>query len=119
MLQKRDIAICVILTVITCGIYGMYWLYCLTRDVNLVSSDHSIDPGTAVVLTIVTCGIYGIYWAYKMGQHMYTVKRTYGYAGDDRSALYLICSLFGFGIVVYILLQSDLNGMADGTAPRV
>ena len=26
MIQQRNIAVCIILSIVTCGIYGLYWL---------------------------------------------------------------------------------------------
>ena len=32
MIQQRNIAVCIILSIVTCGIYGIYWLICLNDD---------------------------------------------------------------------------------------
>ena len=45
MIQKRDIAICIILSLVTCGIYGLYWLSCLADDVNTVSDNPGDTSG--------------------------------------------------------------------------
>ena len=37
MIERRNIAVCIVLTLVTCGIYGIYWIVCLTNDVNTVS----------------------------------------------------------------------------------
>lgn len=34
MIQQRNIAMCIILSIVTCGIYGLYWYACLTNDTN-------------------------------------------------------------------------------------
>ena len=34
MIERRNIAVCIVLTLVTCGIYGIYWIVCLTNDVN-------------------------------------------------------------------------------------
>ena len=61
MIERRNIAVCIVLTLVTCGIYGIYWIVCLTNDVNTVSGDvNGTSGGMVVLLTIVTCGIYGI-----------------------------------------------------------
>ena len=67
-LEKKNIATCVILTFVTCGIYGIYWLYCLIRDINTISEDpDSMSPIIVILLGIITCGIYFVYWFYKAG----------------------------------------------------
>ena len=56
MIERRNIAVCIVLTLVTCGIYGIYWIVCLTNDVNTVSGDvNGTSGGMVVLLTIVTC----------------------------------------------------------------
>lgn len=108
--KERNVALAIIFTIITCGIYGIYWFIVLTDEVKEKSGDSQMaSGGVAFLLTLVTCGIYGIYWAYKMGKAMQVVEKNNGVGEADNSVLYLILQLFGLGIVVYALIQSDLN----------
>ena len=114
MVQKRDIVVAIVLTVVTCGIYGLYWFIVMTDDVKAASGDASFTSGgMSLLLTILTCGIYGIYWAYKMGELMKVAQESNGLPVKDNSILYLILEIIGLSIVVYILVQSDLNAIAD------
>ena len=36
MVTQRNIALCIILSIVTCGIYGLIWLVFLTDDTNTV-----------------------------------------------------------------------------------
>jgi drug/metabolite transporter (DMT)-like permease len=112
-MKQRDIAIAVILTIVTCGIYGIYWLIVLTDEIGEVSGDRSISGVMAFLLTMVTCGIYGYYWAYKMGQQLTAAKQARGMivSSTELSVLYLILQLFGLSIVNYCLMQNELNTM--------
>ena len=49
MIERRNIAVCIVLTLVTCGIYGIYWIVCLTNDVNTVSGDVNGTSGGMVV----------------------------------------------------------------------
>ena len=100
MIERRNIAVCIVLTLVTCGIYGIYWIVCLTNDVNTVSGDvNGTSGGMVVLLTIVTCGIYGIYWAYKQGEKLDFTKNNRGIPSSNSGVLYLILQIFGFGII--------------------
>ena len=112
-IARRDLAVAIILSIITCGIYGIYWFIVMTEDVNALTDDHKTSGGMAFVLTLVTCGIYGIYWAYSMGKRMYEYQSARGENVSDNSVLYLVLTIFGFGIVVYALLQDTLNKYAE------
>lgn len=112
MTQERNIAMCIILSLVTCGIYGIYWFVCLTDDANTVaisSDDVTASGGMAFLLVIVTCGIYYYYWAYKMGEKLDNAKAQRGMNSSSGSILYLILCIFGLGIVAYALMQNDLN----------
>ena len=113
-IKARDIAVCIILSIVTCGIYGIYWLVCLVDDLNVASGRvGDTSGGMVALLTIVTCGIYGMYWAYKAGEKIaYVKQRNTGIMDGNDSVLYLILSIVGFSIVVYALLQSELNKVA-------
>lgn len=88
--QSRSIAVAVILTIITCGIYGIYWMIQLNDEINFLSGEPQATSGGMVLLfTLLTCGVYGLYWNYKMGERVDRIKGTYGNSG----ILYLILSL--------------------------
>ena len=113
MIERRNIAVCIVLTLVTCGFYGIYWIVCLTNDVNTVSGDvNGTSGGMVVLLTIVTCGIYGIYWAYKQGEKLDFTKNNRGIPSSNSGVLYLILQIFGFGIIAYALMQNELNKLA-------
>ena len=112
--KNRNIALCVVLSIITCGIYGIYWLVCLVDDLNVASGRTGDTSGGMVfLLSLITCGIYGIYWMYKAGEKVaYIKQRNTGEVDSSSSVLYLILGIIGFGIVVYALIQSELNKVA-------
>ena len=72
-----------------------------------------------LLLTLVTCGIYGIYFSYQMGKYMVKAGENYNVKIEDNSILYLILTIFGFGIVSYCLVQNDLNTIAKTKGPEV
>ncbi len=111
----RNIAMTIILTIVTCGIYGIYWFIVMTDDAKKVSRDEQgASGGLAFLLTLITCGLYGIYWYYKQGKRLYDAGINYGVNIKDNSVLYLVLGIFGLGIVSYILIQSDLNEFSSG-----
>src|SRR5690606_26879245 len=112
MVQPRNIGLEIVLTLITCGIYGIYWFIVLTNDVGKVSGDSSFTGGKHFLLTLVTCGIWSIIWSYQAGKLIDEAYRQRGMHGTDNSVLYLVLTLFGFGIVTYALVQNDVNKMA-------
>lgn len=109
-MRERGIAISIILSIVTCGIYGIYWFICLTNEVESASEDKTMSSGgVAFLLTIITCGIYGLYWAYKMGKLLSVAKEKNNLPSEDNSVLFLVLQLIGFAIINYALIQNSLN----------
>ena len=106
--MTRNIVVCVLLSIITCGIYGLYWMYTLNEYARAVAPNEWRTSGlTVILLSIITCGIYGLYWNYKMGKAYMTVN-----GGNDNSLLFILLSLFGFSIVNWAIMQNDINHAA-------
>lgn len=105
----RNVAIYVILTLVTCGLFGFYWMVVLNDDSLEASGESGTTGGMVVLLTLVTCGIYGIYWSYQLGQRIDRINANYGRYTDNSGLLYLLLNLFGLAIVVYAVAQNELN----------
>lgn len=104
-MKERNIATCIILYFVTCGFYYYYWFIMLTDDSNEVSGMPTATGGTALLFWIISCGIYYFYWLYKLGEKLDAAVGD----GGNRSVLYLVLGLFGFGIVSFCLAQNELN----------
>lgn len=111
MIGKRSVGLAILYSIITCGIYTMYWFVKLTDEANALSGEEEISGGMALLLLIVTCGIYGYFWSYKMGKTMYRAQERSGMRPNDNSILYIILTVFGLGIVSYAIIQSDINDL--------
>lgn len=111
--KEKNIALCIILSLVTCGIYMYYWIYSITDDTNVIAGEPEDTSGVmALVLTIVTCGIYGLYWAYKRGEKIDKAHQNRGEAASNGGVLYLILYIFG-GIISLALIQNEINKFAQ------
>ena len=110
--MNRNIVVCIILSIVTCGIYGMYWMYKINEEMNAIAGNSDYTSGVVVIiLTLVTCGIYGWFWWKKMGDIQ--VKDS----GDGNwGIIYLVLALCGLSIVNYALTQSFINSKAAPVA---
>ncbi|MCD8326750.1 MAG: DUF4234 domain-containing protein [Lachnospiraceae bacterium] len=69
MNEKRSYLAFVLLGIITCGIYPLYVVYTIGRDVNILcKEDGETTPGLLrlILLSLVTCGIYSFVWYYRL-----------------------------------------------------
>ena len=108
--EKRDIVKAILLSIVTCGIYSIYWFIKLNDEMNAITgNEKDTSGGIAFLLTLVTCGIYSIFWAYKMGQKRDSLDKN----SSSSEIIYLVLSIFGLGIVVYALMQDAINKTID------
>lgn len=113
MNTQKNIALYIILTIVTCGIFGFYWLYTMTNDLRTITGrTDGVSGGMVVVLTIVTCGIYGWFWLYQAGEAMDGIRGANGQPHGNLAILYLVLGILGLSLVSYALLQSELNKTA-------
>ncbi len=107
---RRDLAICIILSFVTCGIYGLYWYYKLINELNVAAPDaDSPSAITVLLLTVVTCGIYGYYWLYKAGNRLDNIRQLNGEATSNLGLLFVILAICQLAIADYCLIQNELN----------
>lgn len=107
-IKNRNIVTAVILTFVTCGIYGIYWTVCLAREA--VSVKDAADDGILEIIVMLFLPFLGFFLAEKKLAEGCAEK---GIAHTDNSILYLILGLLGLGIVNYCVMQSDLNKIAE------
>ena len=106
-IEPRNIALAIIFSIITCGIYSIYWFIKLTDEsIELANEPNETSGGIAFLLTLVTCGIYGWYWAYKLGNRVDKINNNPSASTD---VIFIILQIFGLGIVNYAIAQDAIN----------
>lgn len=106
-MKKRNIVLAVIFTIITFGIYGIYWYASMQNSVKSKCGLGFGGFGT-VVVTFLTFGLYSIYWSYVMGERLHLCG-----APKDEGILYLVLNLVGLGFISFILIQYEINKLVD------
>lgn len=111
-IKQRSIVLAIVFSIITCGIYSIYWMIVLNDDINSAANDPEATSGIMVFLfSLITCGIYGIYWNYKMGEKVDKIKND---PNGSSKFLFLILSICGLSIVSFAMMQDTLNRFANG-----
>ena len=119
----RSLLVYVLLTIVTCGIYSLVFIYQLIQDVNMAcDGDGDETPGFWMyfLLTLVTCGIYGYVWYYKLGNRLQYNCARYGQPTNEDGAAVLLWMLLGSllcGVGVFIgwhILIKNTNTVCAG-----
>lgn len=118
---NRSLLTYIVLSIVTCGIYGYYFLYTMARDVNIMcEGDGEQTSGLVVfiVLSMVTCGFYALYWYYKLANRLATNAPRYGLNFQENGTTVLMWYLIGLlicGIGPYVamyFLIKNTNALA-------
>lgn len=116
VVKEKSIGLCVVLSLVTCGIYSIYWLYTIAHDLNDLcesqNQEKGAEPGLVVILSIVTCGIYLLYYLWKAGKMVSSLTRSNGHHPSDDSIVLMVLSILQLSLVSYCILQSHINGFA-------
>ena len=109
-----NIPLYLILTILTCGIFNLYWNYRQMEACNLLLKRREFSFWIWLLLTILTCGIYHIYYQYNMGAAIIEIQQLMHQAVFDKLPLLsVIVTIIGFSIVVDCIHQNELNKIND------
>ncbi len=117
MIKQRDFVKMLILTIVTFGIYGIYFWYCYTEDLNKAGAgDGQESPNYIIVilLGIVTCGIYLFWWYYKQGNRLQAIGAKHGLNIQENGTTVLMWMIFGSllcGIGSYVAMYIMIKNM--------
>lgn len=63
--ENRNWLVCLLLTIVTLGIYGFYLVYCIAKETNVSCKEdgkNTMGLLLFILLSIVTFGIWSIVW---------------------------------------------------------
>jgi len=105
-----NIALDVILSVITCSIYWFFWQARQMRAINYLLGQQRYSFWLWFLLTLVTCGLYNIYYEYYMAQGIVEAQDKRNFPrSKDLPVLSLVLTIIGLNIVTDAIQQNEIN----------
>lgn len=104
-IKYRNMLAQVILTIITLGIYVLYWFYQISMEMKDATNDTQASPALWVVLFFIPFG--GFYSMYKFSE-LYEKFSTEHFNKWLLFVLYIV-----FSPAVWFIVQTDLNRRAE------
>ena len=108
--RKRNIGVCIFLSIITFGLYKIYWDYLLVKNVRAVDKDYSNCTGE--VLCLVFIPFYNIYWWFTRGRLVSERFAEHGFKTAGNKILLMLMAIFGLDIVSMSIMQHDFNSLS-------
>ncbi len=107
---ELNIALGIILSLVTCGLYNVYWNHQQFKAMNQLLGREEYKFIPWLLLSLVTCGIYHVYYEYKMGSELFAYLKERGIEVSHNLPLIgLILSCFGLTIIADAVYQHELN----------
>ncbi len=106
MLKERNVVTVILLSIVTCGIYALYWTY-VTMDALDKEGQASNMPVIAQFLLLFVYVGY-ILFGINADANINAIKEKKGVATADNKVLWLILGLV-FPIALIALIQNEIN----------
>ena len=115
--NRRNVGVCILLSLLTFGIYAIYWMYLLVKNVRALKQDDSSCTGEMLCLLLIP--FYSLYWWYTKGNEVKSLMEKQNCQIASTGTLYLVLNILFLGIVAMAIMQNDFNALPGaGTAPR-
>ena len=107
--EERGIVVTILLTIVTCGIWGLVVQYKMGEELNRHQGRNQINAALDLVLVFVTCGLWAIYIMYKYPKVLQEITVEEEMPVVDVMVPCILLSVFGLHIVALAILQNELN----------
>jgi hypothetical protein len=103
----------IIFSIISCGIYLIYWTYVTNQQINELLGAEDVSPA----LSIVGCFCWPVLWYvwYKWDKSLLTITEGTNARYNSNFVLWVVLSIVGFGhFVTEFQVQDTLNSIYEG-----
>lgn len=105
----------IIFSIITCGIYQIYWLFKVSGEVNQSLGEERISAPLYFLLGLLCFPLIFV-GMYKLDGGIFDIRTRVGLPANKNFVLWLILSFFGVGFIVFMYqVQSQLNEVWEKT----
>ncbi len=114
---RRSILAGILLAIITCGIYSLYWQYKQMDTLNAWLGRNDYSFWLWFFVCILTCGLFGIYYEYKMACGINEIQHNKGmYVDSSLPVICVLLAIFGVGIASLAIQQYQINKLYGDTS---
>jgi len=121
MIKKRGLLSYILLSAVTGGIYGLWRIHVLARDMNLMcDGDGKKTRGFLAFFFfgLITFGIYDLIWLYNVGERLQDNADRYNKTFKESGGIILLWFLLGALIVIgpfmaMHIIFKNTNALAD------
>ncbi len=110
MVKNRSVAMVVILSIVTCGIYGLYWYWCAMKELDEAGQSSNMPVIAQFLLLFVYVG--GIIFAINADNNINAIRGAKGLPAKDNKIIWIVLFIL-IPVVGMALVQNEMNEIAD------
>ena len=105
MLKNRNMALFIVLMLVTCGLYGLYWLYVTTGELEEQGQAGGQSAMVILLITLFLPWVGYLLFGISANDNLNSIKSKRGMETADNKVLYIILAIC-VPIAVPILVQN-------------
>lgn len=103
--KRREPIKSILFSLLTCGIYQIYWIFCLVKDCLMFTDKRGNI--TSEIVTSILLPFIGLYLVERKFSESCAKQ---GIEHTDRSLVYMVLSIIPFGVLLTLaFIQAELN----------
>lgn len=113
--EIRNPVLVVILSIVTCGIYQLVWLFMVCNEINNLTEEKKVDPVIYFLLGILCFPLIFI-GMYKIDEALFDINTKAGLPANKNFIIWLLLCLVGVGgYFMAYQVQEQLNTLWEKT----
>jgi len=109
--ETRNPLLVLVLSIVTCGIYQIVWLFMVSEEINRAAGFKKIDPVIYFLLGLLCFPLIFVGW-YKIDEALFELNTQAGLPANKNFVAWLLLCLLGVGGLFMIYqVQDQLNSL--------
>ncbi len=105
-----NIAVYLLLSLITCFIFAVYWNYVKMEAINAMLKRQELKFSHWLIFSFLTCGIFHIFYQYKMGAAIVEIQKSKGKdVFESLPVVSIFTTILALSIVTDCVHQHEIN----------
>lgn len=117
MLTKRSVVAVILFSILTCGIYAIWWTYVTCTALQQQGGKKQIPPVLTTILMLFVSQIGGALLGLDADDNINAIKEAHNMQRTDNKVLWIILGVI-IPIVTIALIQNEINNMIDTDMQR-
>ncbi len=112
--EVRNPVTVLLLIYVTCGIYGLIWMFAVIDDINKGLGREEFNAMKEIGLTIVTCGMWGLWFQWRLCNAVVELQKAWGVEPEMEPTILFVLN---FVYVGPLFMQKSLNNAWENGTP--